>query len=433
MVVAVGLISAALLLVFHATSNEPRSSANAASPPTVVASSHASDEVVTVSDGAGGTAYVASVRRSLKSSRKVPGSARAAVSRMGRDGKLDRSFGRNGTVATSWKRGHDLLVRDIAPTREGGVVVLGLADFTSGKSKQSTDKHPVVYRLTKSGALDKKFGRSGFAVLGASNEYGDTSASGVKVRPNGSIAFASDFGRTSLYVVQLTRDGVLDRRFASNGIERIASNVGPPVGIALLGKGTIVAVSGKAISRHSDTAGCLAIAITSSGRLDRRFGDQGKLSIGGKPGPTYVCSPPQSAARNRFVLSGISGFPGNGDSPSSLFAQRFDEHGMPDTSWNSGAIGTIEIGAQDVWTANVKSCVTTDGSVVFPGIGSNGNISFRTSGSYSEALSSQIGNQLPLLKSGRAVCASTDDHLVVAANPSSKPNSSAFQRARIDE
>lgn len=82
----------------------------------------------------------------------------SATIRLTRDGKLDRSFGRNGIVRLV--RGPSTRLVDIAVDPRGGIWVTGSTGHRRG------DRHMITARYLPNGRLDRRFGRQGRLVGG---------------------------------------------------------------------------------------------------------------------------------------------------------------------------------------------------------------------------------------------------------------------------
>ncbi|HEX6702269.1 MAG TPA: hypothetical protein VF101_16195 [Gaiellaceae bacterium] len=199
-----------------------------------------------------------------------------ALERYTAEGRLDPSFGTGGKVITaigSWNDG-----RALALQRDGKLVVAG----------QSGDDF-AVSRYTATGRLDRSFGKGGdvvtpFGVRQDGNGLASTDeALAVAVQPDGKIvaAGASDVsGRSGeqhccfddFALVRYTADGRLDRSFGDGGkvLTEFDGNASVHA-IVIQPDGKIVAAGGG--------AGSFALArYTSRGQLDRTFGNGGRVT-----------------------------------------------------------------------------------------------------------------------------------------------------------
>jgi uncharacterized delta-60 repeat protein len=197
-----------------------------------------------------------------------------AVARFLPDGRLDRSFSRDGRISLDFGYGDDF-GSAVALQPDGKIVVGGMAQH-----RYRTENDFLVVRLRGNGMLDKTFSRDGIrSVNFVGRRYDD--ASGLDLQPDGRIVLAgvSAVGYTRedprIAVLRLNRNGTLDRRFGKRLLKP-----GPHGGHAravLVVRGAVV-VGGAAYddSRH-DTAAWALVRFRPSGALDRSFGRGGFL------------------------------------------------------------------------------------------------------------------------------------------------------------
>ena len=139
-------------------------------------------------------------------------------------GALDRSFATGGVATLSQLKS----VVDVAPTADGGAIVLGPVFLGSGGTGDPTEDFGVV-KLTAAGAVDTTFGVGGLVTVGfnlQANGKGPDIPSKVAVRPDGEIVvagtatqvFVSGQSFTPRAAVALLKaDGTLDTGFNGTG------------------------------------------------------------------------------------------------------------------------------------------------------------------------------------------------------------------------
>lgn len=197
-----------------------------------------------------------------------------AVARFLPDGRLDRSFSRDGRISLDFGYGDDF-GSAVAVQPDGKIVVGGMAQY-----RYRTENDFLAVRLRGNGTLDKTFSRDGIRSVNFVGRRYDN-ASGLDLQPDGRIVLAgvSAVGYTRedprIAVLRLNRNGTLDRRFGKRLLRP-----GPHGGHAravLVDRGGIV-VGGAAYddSRH-DTAAWALVRFRPSGVLDRSFGRGGIL------------------------------------------------------------------------------------------------------------------------------------------------------------
>jgi uncharacterized delta-60 repeat protein len=221
---------------------------------------------------AGNSAYVLSYREPL-------------LSRLSPDGRLDRGFGREGSVEPDLGRAQ---ARFLATLRGGGVLL--------GGTSLGGNPRGVLARLSPSGARDRGFGKDGIAIL-AFGHRGRCGADAIAVQPDGRILVAGYVvgrvpGRTveRIAVMRLLADGEIDRSFGRGGLFSVARGTeARATAIAVEPDGEIV-VAGR--SRAHKQVRELLLRLSVGGRLDRGFADRGISAI-----------PPSHAANGRPALN----------------------------------------------------------------------------------------------------------------------------------
>ena len=150
-------------------------------------------------------------------------STRFLIARFDSGGKLDQSFGANGTVSL-----HDAAVsqelRAVALQQDGKIVAVGTFGWHSrGRSPQPGKRDQIaVVRLEPNGALDKSFAGGGLLLM-ASRRY-LWGGQGIAIQRDGkllivgSIVEEADDGapsRSAIVLVRLRQDGTPDADFGS--------------------------------------------------------------------------------------------------------------------------------------------------------------------------------------------------------------------------
>jgi uncharacterized delta-60 repeat protein len=210
-----------------------------------------------------------------------------AVTRVTAGGKLDPHFGvegvaplpEHGLVISSGRR-HKLEVtpRTIAALPDGGALV---SAWASGLL--STSRIELI-RLTRSGALDRSFGRGGVALIGL-GLHGDCTARSMVLEDDGRIVLGGSIragrrgaGKERAAVIRLLPNGRPDPSFGRGGFVTAplpgqalvtAVGVGP--------RGEIVA-GGWRIRKQRYSP--LVLRFTAKGRLDRGFGQRAQRTLG---------------------------------------------------------------------------------------------------------------------------------------------------------
>ena len=208
-----------------------------------------------------------------------------ALARFLPDGSLDRSFGSNGVVRTTFATYGASRANDVAVQPDGKIVAVGMR--FRGDDAQN-DELFAIARYLPDGRLDKSFSRDGLASIDFG--FGDADATAVALQRSGKILVAGH-GTRNVYrteedfaLARLRANGTLDRSFSRDG--RVTVDFGHQLsdsvrGMALRSDGRIVLAGS---SGKRDTAPRIAVArLQPNGRLDRSFGAGGRRLT--RPGP----------------------------------------------------------------------------------------------------------------------------------------------------
>jgi uncharacterized delta-60 repeat protein len=224
------------------------------------------------------------------------------------DGRLDRTFGADGTVRVDGIQGGKLLRQD-----SGRIVVAG-----GGPNMELRAR-----RYRGDGTLDRSFGTDGLArmrLYGASIDDFDTNAAALG--PGGRIylagsTFDSDYWRRDGLVAAFTSAGKPATRFSGNGWRTIhVGNIDVLDAIAVAQDGRVVVTGGyfdTYFDSDSDGPGHLLTGVLrSDGRLDPGFGQGGivvtDIAHGSHPpGRDFAAGRAIVLSDDRLVVAGTSG------------------------------------------------------------------------------------------------------------------------------
>ncbi len=193
-----------------------------------------------------------------------------AVSRLRRDGKLDRSFGDGGTVRTGLRPGLNHAT-DVAIQPDGKIVVVG---YTRGAADGAT--YLIMARYRRDGSLDQGFGDNGSVIT----QFGTDTyvlGYGVALQEDGRIVVSGEVGN-SWILARFMPDGSIDSGFGNdNGVQHT-----DPV---LAGRAEDVAIQpdGRIVAAGVDFGGVLGSAhfavarYLPDGSPDSSFGEAGAV------------------------------------------------------------------------------------------------------------------------------------------------------------
>lgn len=276
-----------------------------------------------------------------------------AAARVNPDGSRDRSFGRDGItpyINVSYRKGEN-----------GGVLqaeaVAGLKDskvLLAGYYENGGAFAPALARFTSRGKLDPGFGRGGKVIPRPSfggrpikTEGGGERLHDLAIEPDGTIVGVGDIvpeprstpgvgpKRAGGLVIAYRPDGKIDRSFGQDGRLRIT----PPRSGRYSGYTGFTEVkalpSGKLLVSGYVHQRYVLYRLTADGRIDRSFGSNGRVAFA-KPGArairftSYFAAPFAVDPRGRIVLT-VPLFPEGPEEPIAFL--RLLPDGRRDTSF----------------------------------------------------------------------------------------------------
>jgi uncharacterized delta-60 repeat protein len=249
-----------------------------------------------------------------------------AAARIRPNGFPDRGFGRDGFTPrlrsgrSEVKGGGLLQAEAVAGQKDGKVLLAGYRDSEGAFA-------PALVRFTAKGRLDPSFGNDGKVlprpVRGGRRIDGNGGGErlhDMAIKPDGMIVAAGDIvphppnlpingpGRARAVVVAYRPDGKIDRGFGHGGRFTIT----PPRSGAYTGFTAIRALpSGKLLVSGYLRQQLVLYRLTANGRIDRSFGRDGRVTVGGRSEfsifarGAYLRAPFAVDRRGRIVLCGL--------------------------------------------------------------------------------------------------------------------------------
>jgi uncharacterized delta-60 repeat protein len=289
-----------------------------------------------------------------------------AVARIDASGKLDTTFGTNGyAVANAAVGGKAVeLARAVAIQPDGKIVIAGPMERdpkATGDAAKDTDV--AVARFDSTGKLDATFGKGGIATVdfgtgratSATAFVGDTSwglgIAGERVVVFGSkLADGANRTDTDYVLAGLTKAGVLDTTFGTNGMTVVGSsnNSGDsPRNLIVQSDGKIVATG------YSNVDGVVMphlLRTSANGQLDTTFGTGGVASAKVLPGVAESYSvQPQG---DKYILAGY-GRGSDSNEKVDLIVYRFTSAGQLDSTFGTNGVTRVDIEKEDDRARNV--------------------------------------------------------------------------------
>jgi uncharacterized delta-60 repeat protein len=191
------------------------------------------------------------------------------------DGRLDRSFSRDGLASIDFGFGDDV-ANAVAVQPDGKIVVAGQGT----RSRYRTEDDFAFVRFRRDGTLDRTFGGDGLVTVDFGGRRYDT-AHGLAIQPNGAIVAAGSSGRRdgapSVALLRLRRDGSLDRSFGARGKQLTRPGVQGGYAHAMVRQpdGRILAAGRVFADEKRDASDWILARYDGDGRLDASFGRGG--------------------------------------------------------------------------------------------------------------------------------------------------------------
>ena len=233
--------------------------------------------------------------------------ARFALARYLPDGRPDRSFGGDGRVTTSFTERRFVTVDALAIQRDGRIVAAGRAGGVGGRF--------ALARFRPDGRLDRSFSRDGRQTTSFGARCRFSEARSLAIQRDGRIVAAGHAGcgsvaAASFALARYRRDGRLDPSFAGDGrlTTDFTAAFDAAYDVLVQRDGRIVAIGTAGVDM--DDARFALARYTPSGRLDRSFGGDGRVTnlfTGEKR-----CAPAEAYAGalqrdGRIVAAGLTG------------------------------------------------------------------------------------------------------------------------------
>ena len=229
-----------------------------------------------------------------------------AVARYLPNGKLDRSFSRDGLASVDFGYS-DAVASAVAVQRGGKIVVAG----SGARNASRTEEDFAVARLRANGRLDRSFSGDGRATVDFGHRLSD-GVHGLAFGRGGRIVLAGSSGKRGaaprISVARLLANGRLDRSFGAGGrrLTRPGRFGGYARAVVQQPDGRIVVAGRVFDDRRLDTSAWVLARYGRGGALDRSFGRGGLVVSDFSTGADWVGA--LAVQRNgRIVAAGSVG------------------------------------------------------------------------------------------------------------------------------
>ncbi len=184
------------------------------------------------------------------------------------DGRLDRAFGHKGVVVTPVGSSNEEITA-VTVSAHDMITVAGTVEGTAGRVLATA-------RYYADGELDNTYGEQGVSIIGIGE---DATAEGIIERLDGSYVISGTCKEkkgTSLILVGISLDGILDRNFGVKGVGAPSGSFVASEGYRLVAEsnGLLYVAGSVGSAGKRDTA---LFRFTKTGKPDISFGNQGTL------------------------------------------------------------------------------------------------------------------------------------------------------------
>jgi uncharacterized delta-60 repeat protein len=278
---------------------------------------------------------------------------RFAVARFTTDGSLDRTFGEDGRVTTTFRRTAE--ARDVAIQADGRIIAVG----TAGRRQKF-----ALVRYNIDGSLDVGFGGDGKVRTDVGDD--DDTGNAIVIQDDGRIVAAGTSG-CDFAVARFNDDGSLDTTFGVGG--QVTSDLGllcqDALDVAMQPDDRIV-VAGFGECKSNECIFDFVLArYNPDGTLDTGFANEGRAQAGFS---RAVAGAIALQGDGRIVAAGV-----NEDERAFALA-RYDPDGSPDTSFGENGTVMTRIGRQGSGAFAVA--LQADGKIVAAGFSERGSGEF---------------------------------------------------------
>lgn len=276
------------------------------------------------------------------------------------NGFLDAGFGIDGAYTYDGGMGPDV----------GWAVAVASDDtiLIGGTRSNGVDNDVLVLKLTRDGLADPNFASDGIFIYDTG--YAD-GAVDLQVQADGSIVIAgysSNGVDNDLLVLRLMAEGRLDATFGTDGLVRLDGGKGHDSGLrlAVLPDHRIV-VTGT--SHNASDYDIIVARFDAFGILDQAFGNNGIVRLdGGDYDRGYGLG---LDSQGRVLVTGLMTQPDSDETDYDIVVLRLDPNGLLDASFGDDGIARYDGGSREECYDLVVQC---DDSILVAGHSGNSNI-----------------------------------------------------------
>jgi uncharacterized delta-60 repeat protein len=247
------------------------------------------------------------------------------VARFNSDGSLDTTFGKGGTVITTFEPAATNVdhASAVAIQSDGRIVVAGVAASGVALARYNTD-----------GSLDPSFAGSGKVTTQV-----NANPVGIALQPDQKIVVVATTGPNggSFVLTRFNSDGSLDTTFGTGG--SLSSTLGSAAGVVVEVDGRIIVAAATSLNSQTNNAFVVA-AYNPDGSSVATFGNGGVV--------TTIFGPGNSDVAEAIVLQSDAKFVVAGRTAGGQAYARYNEDGSLDATFGSGGKTTVSDSGSDI-------------------------------------------------------------------------------------
>jgi uncharacterized delta-60 repeat protein len=274
----------------------------------------------------------------------IVASSSESITRFTEDGRIDRSYADRGEIARVLT-GEDIGLATNVILRNGATVVV------SPSFDVHTDEGIIATRYLPDGRIDRRYGKDGRAFAPVWNDYEPVTALAMQGRRLLVLSPGEEDGQ--FFLTRLTAAGRVDRSFGKDGLVGAYGIRGRPIGMVRQSDGSIVVA----------TSGNQFLRFGPDGARDRSFGLHGKAA---GPAPFTTLHSLVQTPDGDLIAAGSAAETG-GESPlrpSAPVAERLHPTGEVDTNFGNGT-GYVITSLGSERHAGVRDVVVLHGGRLF--------------------------------------------------------------------
>ena len=285
-------------------------------------------------------------------------------------GEIDAGFNKTGWTVTDVSGDHDhgagLVLQD-----DGRIVQVGI---TNARYMLISARYDfALIRLDPDGRLDRTFGNRGKVVtrVGTTSEDTASAAALQSDRRIVTVGYSRTRYEPDFTVVRHLPDGRLDRTFGDQGkvVLKLSEAGSSATGVAVQPDKRILVVGNAARAPHFGEAASVVARLRPDGGLDRSFGDAGVVTLGARLAGRKIALQDDG----KIVVAG--GGPSAAGSRSGVVVARLLPNGRIDSSFGEGGVKTVALDGQ--WLTVSSVLLQRDGMVLLAGSLSPGRYSYK--------------------------------------------------------